>query len=170
MEPQKRILIPGVFDLFTVKEMRVLQTLKSNPANFIILGVYGDQEIKENDLVSIMTSLERSENLKHAKNVDEIIFPCPFIITKEFVESHSIDAVGSEVFSDNFLSVSDIFFTLPNEGGVSSKDIIFRVLNEFDEYAERTLERKYGYQELGLTEIEAKCLLLRLGRRKNKIS
>jgi hypothetical protein len=59
---------------------------------------------------------------------------------------------------------------LPNEGGVSSKDIIFRVLNEFDEYAERTLERKYGYQELGLTEIEAKCLLLRLGRRKNKIS
>jgi choline-phosphate cytidylyltransferase len=163
---QKRVLIAGVFDLFSLCHMRLLEKLKTDPTNYIIVGVYDDETIQENKILTVMTGYERSENLKHTRLVDEIIYPCPFVLTQEFIQRYNIDVVMSEKFDDRHREIHDKFQTINHSDGTSTNDIIARVLNEYDEYCERSLSRGYAYNELGLKELDAKCLFLRLGHKK----
>ena len=163
---KKRILIDGVFDMFSVGHMKMLERLKSDPNNYVIVGVIDDEEAKNNNILTVMTGYERCETLKHSRFLDEVIYPCPFIITKEFVNEHNIHAIGNQKWNDRYSLVADIFFTLQHEEGASTSNIVDRILNQYDEYAERTLSRGYSYRDIGLKDIEVTCLFLRLGYHK----
>lgn len=164
---KKRILIAGYFDLLSIAHMRMLKKLRDDQNNWIVVGVHSDADAEAQHILTVMTEKERSENLRHSKYVDEVIFPCPSELTQAFMQTHNIHAVGSQNCSEKYSQVSDIFFEVPHEEGVCTGEIISRVLNEYDEYSERTFKRDYAYTEIGLTEVEAKCLFLRLG--KNRI-
>lgn len=64
------------------------------PRVYLIAGVASDEETHRLKGQTVQTLQERAESLRHIKWVDEVIAPCPWIITPEFVEKHKIDFVG----------------------------------------------------------------------------
>ena len=144
----------------------MLERLKSDPTSTVVVGVYDDEVAMANHLKNVMTGLERSENLRHSKYIDELIYPCPYILTKEFVQEHNIHVVASQTWNDKYAEVADMFITLQHEEGTTTEEVVSRVLNEYDEYAERNLKRDYPYSAIGINEVEAACLFLRLGWKK----
>jgi choline-phosphate cytidylyltransferase len=55
--------------------------------------VSGDNETIEKKGKIVMNEFERSDILRPCKWVDEVICPCPWIITPEFIEINKIDYV-----------------------------------------------------------------------------
>jgi choline-phosphate cytidylyltransferase len=43
-----------------------------------------------------MNEQERSEILMHCKWVDEVIMPCPWVLTLDFLDKHNIDYVAHD--------------------------------------------------------------------------
>lgn len=43
-----------------------------------------------------MSEEERIEQVKNCKWVDEVVYPCPWVLTKEFLDSHNIDYVAHD--------------------------------------------------------------------------
>jgi choline-phosphate cytidylyltransferase len=166
MEKQ-RVLVEGVFDLFSLKYMTLLDTLKSQ-GFFTVVGVYSDEETTRLGLPVVMTEYERVETLKHSRLVDEILSPCPFSLTSEYLNEHQIDLVFVEKNEERLSNVQQFVRVLPGNEGVDADGIISRVLDQFDEYCERNLSRGYSASDMGLSSLEATSLLLRLAKKKLK--
>lgn len=71
----------------------------------------------------------------------QIIVPCPWIITKEFLEKHNIDYVAHDVAPYTSGGVEDIYADVKKLGkfketqrtdGISTSDIILRILKDRD--------------------------------------
>ena len=62
----------------------------------LVVGVSGDKETIEIKGKIVMNEVERSEILKHCKWVDEVICPCPWVITIDFLKKHSIHYVAHD--------------------------------------------------------------------------
>ena len=58
---------------------------------YLIVGVSGDHETIQKKGKIVMNQFERSEVIRHCRWVDEVICPCPWVITPEFLELHNID-------------------------------------------------------------------------------
>ena len=83
--------------MFHIGHARVLeQAKKLFPYVHLIVGVSGDEETAQKKGKIVMTEAERVDILRHCKWVDEIISPCPWIITLDFVNEHSIDFVAHD--------------------------------------------------------------------------
>jgi choline-phosphate cytidylyltransferase len=164
----KRVLIVGAFDLLSIQDMRIFENFKADGTLFVVAGVYDDETLQENNILSVMTGFERSENLKHSRYVDEICYPCPYYLTSQYLQDNRIDAVFANKYDERFREIGEVFRELPETTGTTTNEIIGRVLNEFDEYCNRTFSRGYSYKDVGLNEVEAKCMFLRLGHNKIK--
>jgi choline-phosphate cytidylyltransferase len=85
----------------------------------------------------LQTDYERSEIVKHCKWVDEVISPCPWIITPEFLAKHKIDYVvhddnpykapGSE---DIYAPIKKMGKFIPSDRtkGISTTDIFAKII------------------------------------------
>ena len=83
--------------MFHIGHARVLeQAKKLFPYVHLIVGVSGDEETTRKKGKIVMTESERVDILRHCKWVDEIISPCPWIITLDFVNEHNIDFVAHD--------------------------------------------------------------------------
>ena len=83
--------------MFHIGHARVLeQAKKLFPYVHLIVGVSGDEETTRKKGKIVMTENERVDILRHCKWVDEIICPCPWIITLDFVNEHNIDFVAHD--------------------------------------------------------------------------
>jgi glycerol-3-phosphate cytidylyltransferase-like family protein len=62
----------------------------------------------------LQTDYERSEIVKHCKWVDEVISPCPWIITPEFLAKHKISNL--EIENEDYFfctgKISDVVFKI----------------------------------------------------------
>lgn len=75
--------------------MRQLEQAKKLFKNVhLIAGVASDEDTHRLKGQTVQTLAERAETLRHIKWVDEVIAPCPWILTPEFIEEHKIDYVG----------------------------------------------------------------------------
>ena len=164
MEP-KRVLITGVFDLLSIKYMSILEYLKSQHYT-VIIGVYSDEESSAQNLPYVMTHYERVETLKHSKFVDEIISPCPYLLTASFLQSHRIEVVFVERIEAKHAEIESFIQVMPHFDGTDADGIISRVLDQFDEYCERNLSRGYSCEDMGLSSLEGTALIMRLGAKK----
>lgn len=68
----------------------------------LMAGVASDEETHRLKGQTVQSLEERAETLRHIKWVDEVIAPCPWIITPEFVEKHRIDYVGEPATTPGF--------------------------------------------------------------------
>ena len=84
------------------------------PNVYLIGGVASDREIKEHKGQNVMNEKERSEIIRHCKWVDEVIMPCPWVITLDFLRAKGIHYVAHD----------DIPYTA---GGGGAKDIYYEV-------------------------------------------
>ncbi|KAF1820288.1 Nucleotidylyl transferase, partial [Dissoconium aciculare CBS 342.82] len=156
-----RVYADGVFDLFHLGHMRVLQQAKSAfPDTYLIVGVTGDTETHKRKGLTVMSGKERAESLRHCRWVDEVVEDCPWIINVEFLEKHKIDFVAHDDLPYGASEGDDIYKPIKERGmflvtqrteGVSTTGIITKIVRDYEQYIKRQLQRGTSRQELNVS-------------------
>ena len=128
---------------------------------------------------TVLTEQERYESLRHCKWVDEVVRDAPWVITPEFLAANAIDFVAHDALpyadaSGDAGASGDVYGIVKALGkfvetrrteGVSTSDIILRILKDYNEYVLRNLSRGYSRQELGVSLVRAQQLRVRQAAR-----
>jgi choline-phosphate cytidylyltransferase len=159
-----RIYADGVFDLFHLGHMRVLQQAKTAfPNTYLIVGVTGDHETHKRKGLTVMSAKERAESVRHCRWVDEVIEDCPWIIDVEFLQKHNIDYVAHDDLPYGASEGDDIYAPIKEKGmflvtqrteGVSTTGIITKIVRDYEQYIARQLKRGTSRQELNISWIK----------------
>ena len=84
----------GVFDLFHRGHLEAIRKAKNiRPDVHLIIGLCGDYEVTDYKRKPFFSEDDRYQILTSIKEVDQIVFPGPLIITKEFVDKYKIDII-----------------------------------------------------------------------------
>lgn len=156
-----RVYADGVFDMFHLGHMRVLQQAKTGfPDTYLIVGVTGDAETHKRKGLTVMSAVERAESLRHCRWVDEVIEDCPWVITMPFLEEHEIDYVAHDDLPYGASEGDDIYKPIKERGmflvtqrteGVSTTGIITKIVRDYEQYVSRQLKRGTKRQELNIS-------------------
>ncbi|KAI8464142.1 MAG: hypothetical protein J3K34DRAFT_126448 [Monoraphidium minutum] len=161
-----RVYADGIFDMFHFGHARALeQAKKLFPNAYLMVGVCNDAVTHAYKGKTVMTEEERYESLRHCKWVDEVIPDAPWVITKEFIEEHEIDFVAHDdlPYADTSGQVDDVYGPVKAMGkfratqrtdGVSTSDLILRILRDYNEYVLRNLSRGYSRKDLGISLVK----------------
>eukprot|EP00828_Plagiopyla_frontata_P008764 TRINITY_DN14436_c0_g1_i2.p1 TRINITY_DN14436_c0_g1~~TRINITY_DN14436_c0_g1_i2.p1 ORF type:complete len:139 (-),score=15.85 TRINITY_DN14436_c0_g1_i2:41-457(-) len=110
-----------------------------------------------------MTSVQRTENLKHCKLIDGVISPCPWSINQEFLQEFKINIVCNYQIKQDSIYYNEIFGYVKQIGklreiqvttNVDSNEVIARILSNMDEYIYRNLSRGQSRHEMGISWYE----------------
>lgn len=168
-----RVYADGVYDLLHMGHMRQLeQAKKVFPNVHLVVGVASDEDTHRLKGRTVQTMEERAETLRHCRWVDEIIAPCPWIITPEFVEKHRIDFVAHDdiPYPASADVDGDIYGWLKKEGkfvatkradGISTTDLIVRILQNYEDYLWRSLSRGVKPEELNIGNLKANQIAMK---------
>ncbi len=109
---------------------------------------------------TVMNDVERYESLRHCRYVDEVITDAPWNLTDEFLEKHKIDLVAHDDIpygtKDGTLDVyaplkaRGMFLVTERTEGVSTSDLICRIVKDYDIYVRRNLQRGYSAHDLNV--------------------
>lgn len=156
-----RIYADGVFDLFHLGHMKQLeQCKKSFPNVTLICGVPSDKVTHKLKGLTVLSDQQRCETLMHCKWVDEVISDAPWCVTPEFLEQHKIDYVAHDDIPYVSADSDDIykpikeegkFLTTQRTGGISTSDIITKIIRDYDKYLMRNFARGATRQELNVS-------------------
>lgn len=138
----RRVYIDMVGDLFHVGHINAIKNARQF-GDYLIVGVCGDEECTSYKRRPILTLDERIEEIKACRYVDEVIPNAPVSVTKEFIEKYKIDIV---VHGDDFDQEKmtryygaamelEILQIVPYTKGISTSDIIRRILSRAEELA-----------------------------------
>ncbi|CAL9173438.1 choline-phosphate cytidylyltransferase 2-like [Musa acuminata AAA Group] len=165
-----RVYADGIYDLFHFGHARSLeQAKKSFPNTYLLVGCCNDEVTHKFKGKTVMTDTERYESLRHCKWVDEVIPDAPWVITKEFLDEHKIDYVahdslpyadasgaGNDVYE--FVKAIGKFKETKRTEGISTSDIIMRIVKDYNQYVTRNLARGYTRKDLGVSYMKEKRL------------
>jgi choline-phosphate cytidylyltransferase len=149
-----RVYADGVFDLFHYGHAKLLeQAKKCYPGAFLVVGVCQDKDVHLYKGPTVMTHAERCEAIRHCKWVDEVVEDAPWIITEDFMHKHNIDIVAHD---GELYPTSDVedaysipkklgkFFATQRTEGISTTDLIDRILANNAMYTKRNMDRSSG--------------------------
>jgi len=167
-----RVYASGIFDLFHVGHAKMLQQVKNafNQDVYLIVGVNNDEYTHKYKGPTVMKDTERYEAVRHCRYVDEVVRGGPWPITQEFLDENKIDFVAHDdipVLSggsdDGYKPFKDSGMFLPTQRteGISTSDLITRIVQNYDMYVERNLERGYTPEQLNLDFIRKYKYLIR---------
>ncbi|CAN6701691.1 unnamed protein product [Malus baccata var. baccata] len=173
-----RVYADGIYDLFHFGHARSLeQAKKSFPNTYLLVGCCNDQTTHKFKGKTVMTESERYESLRHCKWVDEVIPDAPWVINQEFLDKHEIDFVahdslpyadasgaGKDVYE--FVKAVGRFKETKRTDGISTSDIIMRIVKDYNQYVLRNLDRGYTRKELGVSFVKEKRLRVNLRLKK----
>jgi len=154
-----RVFADGIYDLFHYGHAEQLYQAKNVfPNVYLIVGVCNDQLTHEKKGKTVMNEDERYQAIRHCRYVDEIVRDQPWFLSEEFLEKHKIDFVahddlpypsgGVDVFAH--LKQMGKFVATDRTDGISTSDLITRVVKDYDIYARRNLARGYTPEELNI--------------------
>lgn len=156
-----RIYADGVFDLFHLGHMRQLeQAKKSLPNVTLICGVPSDEETHRRKGLTVLTDKQRCDTLEHCKWVDEVIPDSPWCVTPAFLDEHDIDYVAHDDLPYASADSDDIYMPIKAQGkflttqrteGISTSDIITKIIRDYDKYLMRNFARGASRQELNVS-------------------
>lgn len=157
-----RIYADGVFDLFHVGHMKQLeQAKKSLPNVTMVVGIPNDELTHKYKGLTVLTDEQRYESLRHCKWVDEVIPNAPWEINQQFLDEHKIDYVahddepyaGPDGQSDvyQFVKEQGKFLTTQRTDGISTSDIITKIIKDYDLYLMRNFKRGVSRKELNVS-------------------
>jgi choline-phosphate cytidylyltransferase len=179
-KPKIRVYSDGCWDMFHFGHARQFEQIKKMiPHVELVVGVCSCADIKAHKGLYVMDDFERVENMRHCKWVDEVIFPCPWVPTLEFMEEHNIDFIAHDALPYQTPGADDCYLPMKQAGrflptlrsdGVSTSDLLIRVLKEKDEYYDRNFKKGYKRQDFGLGWVEYIGYLARRNYQKIKMS
>lgn len=156
-----RIYADGVFDLFHLGHMKQLeQAKKALPNVQLICGVPSDVETHKRKGLTVLTDKQRCETLEHCKWVDEVIPDAPWCVTTDFLIKHKIDYVAHDDLPYASLDSDDIYKPIKEKGmflttqrteGISTSDIITKIIRDYDKYLMRNFARGATRKELNVS-------------------
>ncbi|GAB2279731.1 T-complex protein 1 subunit beta [Dionaea muscipula] len=173
-----RIYADGIYDLFHFGHARSLeQAKKLLPNTYLLVGCCNDEITHKFKGKTVMTAAERYESLRHCKWVDEVIPDAPWVINQEFLDKHQIDYVahdslpyadasgaGKDVYE--FVKAAGKFKETKRTDGISTSDIIMRIVKDYNQYVMRNLDRGYTRKELNLSYVKEKRLRVNMRLKK----
>jgi choline-phosphate cytidylyltransferase len=161
-----RIYADGVFDMFHSGHSKVLmQAKKAFPKTHLIVGVTNDADTMKYKGKTVMTEDERYEAVAHCRYVDEVVKDAPWQLTPEFLEKYKIDFVAHDDLPYISNDSSDIydwvkkagkFYATQRTEGISTSDVIARIIRDYDVYVSRNLARGYTREQLNVSFLRDK--------------
>ncbi|KAN0023883.1 hypothetical protein ACTFIV_008272 [Dictyostelium citrinum] len=163
-----RVYADGIYDLFHFGHARSLQQAKSLFKNtYLIVGVCNDEITHKLKGKTVMNGEERAESLRHCRWVDEVVENAPWVVTQEFIDQHNIDYVshgedlcldkdGNDIYQ--FVKDQGKFRTIKRTDGISTSDIILRIVKDYDSYVMRNLSRGYTGKQMNVGVLKEKSL------------
>jgi len=132
-----------------------------NSEVYLLVGCCNDQLTHSHKGKTVMTDQERYEALRHCRYVDEVVVDAPWTLDNEFLELHKIDFVAhddapytlgssaNDVYA--FVKERGMFVATQRTEGVSTSDIVARIVRDYDTYVRRNLARGYSRQDLNVS-------------------
>ncbi|KAF3959839.1 hypothetical protein CMV_015391 [Castanea mollissima] len=173
-----RVYADGIYDLFHFGHARALeQAKKLFPNTYLLVGCCNDELTHKYKGKTVMNEKERYESLRHCRWVDEVIPDAPWVLTLEFIDKHQIDYVAHDSlpYADASGAGNDVYEFVKSIGkfketkrtdGISTSDIIMRILKDYNQYVMRNLARGYTRKDLGVSYVKEKRLRVNMGLKK----
>ncbi|KAI8357364.1 hypothetical protein EDC96DRAFT_515121 [Choanephora cucurbitarum] len=168
-----RIYCDGIYDMFHFGHAKALeQAKKAFPDVYLLVGVCNDEETHKRKGRTVMKDTERYESVRHCKWVDEVIEAAPWTVTQEFLDFHQIDYVAHDAEPYQSTESGDVYAFVKSQGrffptertsGISTSDLITRIVRDYDKFLRRNLERGVSFKELNISFIKKQQIKTQLG-------
>ncbi|GMF07282.1 unnamed protein product [Ambrosiozyma monospora] len=156
-----RIYADGCFDLFHLGHMRQLeQCKKSFPNVELVVGIPNDKETHARKGLTVLSDKQRYETVRHCKWVDEVVEDAPWILDMKFLVDHKIDYCAHDDLPYVADGIDDIYKPMKEHGmflatqrteGISTSDIITKIIRDYDKYLMRNFARGATRKELNVS-------------------
>jgi choline-phosphate cytidylyltransferase len=155
-----RIYTDGVFDCFHYGHAKVLEQCKKMfKYVYLIVGVCSDEDTWKEKAKTVMNYKERSEGVAHCKWADQVVVG-PWVCSIDFLNSIGAHYIAHDPEPYPYEGIPDLYGPFKQQGrflaterteGVSTTDLILRILCDYNLYLERQIRKGCTAQELNIS-------------------